>query len=1044
MLSRAETSLLNYWGQPNNRLDREVKELGYLINPESKNNFSKFIEPLLEYLMSIFSFGSASRQEEKLSAVSDFIDQITKTELSTCPLNKTLNEIKENSNEYLEALKSKKPEQKAIESLHKLQKNLQEISKQVEVNKLLAQGRVEEFNALKRNNPKTIFYIKDQEVFDKDLSGLDLSNCVIENTVFRSCDMNKLNVKNSSFKNVRFFVSILRNSRFSVCDFDNTVFEVVKTANSLKQSKTINPKKLVFDSCNFRSSSFTDSDLFGFEIIDSHLKDSGLIKSRLSDAEINNSQFRTSKLESVKGHRLKITDSKFSNSLIKDLNLRDSIIKSSLFNQETKINKLGTYLGSYNSYLTIEDSRLDDVEFQRSDLTRSTIKDLRVTGSKLKNIQFTTSYIDGLTIEGSGLDGVKFKNGNPEDKRINIKDCEEADYEFLEQDRDIKQVLEDERIAKEQAKQREKLLRSLSRNVEERRKLLFSNPEDFSFLSPKEVFKYTGMNNKKLLNRFDPDIKTRGEDSVTLLHRLHIIDKVRIIAKSLAPTSTKKDLNDDLEKLLYESVTRDTKSNKEARKAVAEESKLLQRFSIEDLAEINDAIDEVIDYLLIPRIAMLVKDEDIERLTASRLDKITRDLQPALAFALISERDFSRVPKSAAHKGPSLLARFSQDIHEPRNNFTGAIREFAPQGGWHQILEGENSVLIEGSDGHQYEVVNLLTSADFKKESDVHGHCIGRGMHYVNRAKSGNYHYFSIQDAKTKQKISTLELSLSPHTNKSGQVRIHKTNYSFKKLQNQGSTRNGRRPGIGNEIANTFLKAIENGSVQVKTPYKGIVLGDKFERFKASPFENHIGMLLGIHQDTGTRGVVKTIEKAWARLARPTGVYLDNKFGFDENGERYTSAEAGPGYRFEKLIHDFNRAQAFLKLMRSRKDFSEAEIEKQAELVIESEKILEEAIKNQNKKITHEDSEKIKSTSGIGSYNQAKDSPFDNFFIPNLFRGIRDSESGIFREYPDKSRGPGKLTEGAELFFTKKIIGLDKSFDEMILDAVEKYAYITR
>lgn len=872
------------------------------------------------------------------------------------------------------------------------------------------------FEGLKLNDSKML----NSKFLDRtSLREIELDQSSISDSQFTEAEIQNLRSNSSSIDG-----SLIENSRLVGCDL------LASSLSGTKISKT-NLNDFTMRNCLSKSkalASFEDCHLDSLSIKDSKIQNFNILRSTLNKAVVEDSEISSSKFENTK----------FKNSMLQRFDLKGSKFNNVEFNasqiktyKDSKKKALDTAPAVEMKQCKFIDSAIDDAK-----LVRFKISDSVFQGSKLSDVEFVAQYMNDIKFNDCDLSSIVFSFGTPEGQGIEFHESNKSECEFKHPNLTIEEYT--------QYNVRIPMLRNPRTSSAEKRKILFSYPDGFDELSPSEIIKHSGVS-KSYIKRLDPELKTTQKeckDKADLINRLHIIHRIKLLANKLAPPAHYKKMNHSLQKILYESALKPAQHQKSVTQSIVEESKSLQEFTDESCAEIADSFDESIDYLLVPRILELYPDIDLKKITTTKLDKVTRFLQPYLALAIIQFRESHKIPKSAAYKFPSLLLHFSKDFHQDRTNFSGSIRDFAPQGGWKQVLDQEEKfVTIKASDGKEYKVVNLLSSSDFKMESDVLGHCIGRGMTYVNRASNGNYHYFSIQDAETGSRVSTLELEMSGQNQPSRYSSVYQiagTPYAFRKGQNQGSVRNYRRAGIGDEIAKKFLKQIQDGAIKIKTP-NFTKLGDSGKARKLSNFENHIGTVLGEETESGWSPVRRIMRLAWSRLARPDHVFLDDKFGEEDPVEKLP-VNNDLDIILEKHLKQARKVDLVGRVFRRFYSQGEVEVEKQKlqELTQEVQALLKAADKPL--KISHERFEGIKSTQGVGSYKQAKDAPFNNYFIPNEFRGqFVDNQ---FKALTGRSSDEDGIDEGINRFLSTDIPGWEVSLDDMIKKALVKYKVI--
>lgn len=755
----------------------------------------------------------------------------------------------------------------------------------------------------------------------------------------------------------------------------------------------------------------------------------------LENISLENKNFQNNNLANSKFISCTFNGGSFKKNSFENCNFENCTFNSLQFNS----NKFTNCTFSNCQFSNLEGDKIDskhrslikDSKFKSSQIRSSDLKGISISSSKfedsdLDRVSFTSSYLKDIDFLKVNFRNTAFDYGNPQTQNINLIESSPNGFEFRNIDQDLELLLK-----------RAAFLRQFNTLTSEaKRKFLLEHSTEFEDMPRKDLIKTFGIS-RQTLDQFDTKIlrpdDNHQESNETLIQRLYIIKKIKDTVQSLVPTRNRKETHAKLCKLLYQTATNPSSKQKSQAQSIADEFRHIRSFQDENFTDIKDSIDEAIDYLLIPRIKSLYPEIDISKFNSKNLDQLTRYLQPYLAYAIIAPRDFGRIPQAAPYKGLSLLLNFSKDFHQQHVNFTGSIRDFAPQGGWRPILQ-TTSIEINGSDGRTYELINLLNANDFKQESEELGHCIGDSMTYVNKAKKGNYHYFSIRDKLTKKRISTLELQLITARNGVQQSRIPNTNFAFVILQNQGSVNNQRRAGIGNEITSKFLQDIQDGSIVIRTTNIED-LGDLRQRKKISNYENHIGTTLETDDKSDMDNLRRITRKAWARLARLNDIYLDRQFGNHQSSE-----EANYDKLTQKLTYAYRQAQV-LKFMRARSNLYDIQsIETQSRLVKQAFEDIDGLIKIKDKPmpLAHEVISTVKSPAGIGSYNQSSTTPYDNYFIPNCFRGYFEGNS--FHEFEDPANHDRDGVDiGLEKFYTEPIKDLGLSIDGLINKALRHY-----
>ncbi len=787
------------------------------------------------------------------------------------------------------------------------------------------------------------------------------------------------------------FHDLLQSENVRVFNANRQLYPTIQTLFHGLNLKRKNLQNIDFRNTNIAQSSLSEIDLTDSDCIGIKFSDLALYKLNFTNAQLDSASFTEVKGSNIDFTNSHLPEAKFENCKLLKANFHEADL----------------------SEVIIKNSSFQEADFSDAELISTKFRDVDLTG-----VDFSGTKLFKVDFFGSNLMGANFKNAELMSTEFGSVDLTGADFKgakLSNADFDSSNLMGADfsncnlRNVKITSRQLEQIINPLSANnvnFREGIKWLFKNidSKELSNLRVHQVIRFLDID-FSLINSIDPSLQSKINtiDPRELIARLYLISETDIFSKHVCAENHQ--ARNQLCRVLYNSCGNNLED-------LIHEGKLVNSdLRSNNASDFKDSLNLVFDTFVLPRLEKFLDTTATKELKQWQLSKFREKLIPYLVIAISQNRffdpssDYSKLkgkvaslPKNANYKMPSLLLNISKGIHNPVVAYATAVRHISPEGSWHPILNSvANQVEITlPNSNRRYLVKNLINYKDFDYESSALGHCIGQGVRYVNKAKGGKYHYFSIREAETGKPVSTVEFALGHDGSPRGpfedrDIRARNStsidnhsDYFLQQIQHRGK-RNSIPTADAKEILKIFLQGVKDGTYPISLK----PIGKDSSTEKLSAFENTIGTSFDDTEVINNRKMFDTTNvhsiqaRAWIKLAQPKDSHLENRL---QDGE---IQELNPGIGV----------------------------------------------------IDEETGETIQ----LGGYRAKPEGiPYDNYFIPNSCRGDLSLESINPRKVNDKrlrfSQFSGndlaEIDKGIERFFNTKVTD-QMSFDDLIKSTIE-------
>jgi len=252
------------------------------------------------------------------------------------------------------------------------------------------------------------------QLFENDLSGINLSGKILHNLNFINKDFSFANFDQTSIKKVNFLNSNLTNSHLNLAEIDNVHF-----TNSMLQNSQI--KYSILENISFNNSS-----LSGLNLQKSHIKNSNLSNLQINFVIFNSSTFENVSLvnSNLSGNvdlasyfvNTTFINSNFTNTNMAFSDLHgSSFIKPIFYATNFSNSNLSNVdlSGQIFDKVLFVDTSLVETNFSSSDLrnanfTNAYLVKTNFTNANLSGIDFSQSILSDVVIDGANLTNTKF------------------------------------------------------------------------------------------------------------------------------------------------------------------------------------------------------------------------------------------------------------------------------------------------------------------------------------------------------------------------------------------------------------------------------------------------------------------------------------------------------------------------------------------------------------------------------------------------------------------------------------------------------------
>jgi uncharacterized protein YjbI with pentapeptide repeats len=252
---------------------------------------------------------------------------------------------------------------------------------------LLKEGKIDEFNQLRRNGNYSRL-----DFYNVDLSSRDLSYADFGNT-----DLNLANLREAKLQHAIFVESSLLTAQLTKADLSNANL----TGANLLEAKLSN-------------ANLSKADLSEAKLSKANLSKADLSKADLSKADLSNAYLLEADLTGAKLLKIKLTGADLSNAYLLEADLTGADL--------TGADLTGADLS--NAYLL-------EADLTGANLLEADLSNANLTGADLTGADLTGADLTGADLASSIIIGVKFNEGYPECKNANFDSATIIDDEIL-------------------------------------------------------------------------------------------------------------------------------------------------------------------------------------------------------------------------------------------------------------------------------------------------------------------------------------------------------------------------------------------------------------------------------------------------------------------------------------------------------------------------------------------------------------------------------------------------------------------------------------